>query len=348
MLTIENILGKHKYIKADLLIKAKELNISGYSKLSKDKLIEAILFTNNIPLSKTERKQSKIKSQPKKTIPKPLKNNVWNTYIGREKGIGECFTCHQEIDSKHFECGHVLAEKEGGDITVDNLRPVCSLCNKSMGTTNMNDFKDKLSKSSNIIIFTHFLQKYKFLLQQPTKTFINYSLNIHQQNYISNDKELIKKMNYESLLFENIKELWCNTDRINEFISLYQKDKNTIKDSIDYINKNNNTFNNKKDISYTEIHKDKLIRWLVDNNLIVIDVTNKKIEVKSKEQIIKENCRCKEPYMLYRSSSMHNNNGGILSMWNIPEYITCDTCGDEIKNPKYNSNNRRRVSMALY
>ena len=118
MTTIENILGKQKYIKADLEVKAKELGIKGYSTLSKEKLTEAILNTNGIKLEKTEIVKSK--SHVKKTIPKTLRNDVWNTYIGREKGIGECFACHQEIDSKHFECGHVIAEIDGGDITVDN------------------------------------------------------------------------------------------------------------------------------------------------------------------------------------------------------------------------------------
>ena len=51
--------------------------------------------------------------------------------------IGNCFCCQDEIDSKHFECGHVIAKSKGGDTSIDNLRPVCSLCNKSMGTKNM-------------------------------------------------------------------------------------------------------------------------------------------------------------------------------------------------------------------
>ena len=37
----------------------------------------------------------------RKTIPKALKNKVWDTYIGIEKGIGKCFCCQKEIDSKN-------------------------------------------------------------------------------------------------------------------------------------------------------------------------------------------------------------------------------------------------------
>jgi hypothetical protein len=221
-----------------------------------------------------------------------------------------------------------------------------------MGTTNMNDFKDKLAKSSKIIILNQFLQKYMFLSQQPTTSIkLNYGFGINGFNTNSiincNDNELLKEMKYDNLLFENIKELWCHIDRINEFILLYQKDKNTTKDSIDYIaeNNNNNIYNRQTlDTSYKQIYKDKLIRWLADNNMIVVDITNKKIEVKEHKQIIKENCSCKkENYGLYRrlyNELSYDNNNSIsdyISGLNKPKYINCSLCGDEIINPNYNN-----------
>lgn len=77
---------------------------------------------------------------PRKTIPKALKNKVWDHYIGSEFGKGQCYCCKKNIDSKDFECGHVKAVKFGGQNTLENLRPICSCCNKSMGTQNMNQF----------------------------------------------------------------------------------------------------------------------------------------------------------------------------------------------------------------
>jgi len=78
----------------------------------------------------------------RKSIPKTLKNKVWDRYIGKEKGVGDCFCCKKEIDSKNFECGHVVAVANGGKNTLGNMRPICGICNKSMGTENMIQFKD--------------------------------------------------------------------------------------------------------------------------------------------------------------------------------------------------------------
>lgn len=78
----------------------------------------------------------------RKSIPKTLKNKVWDHYIGKEKGIGNCFCCQKEIDSKNFECGHVVAVADGGKNTLENMRPICGVCNKSMGTENMFQFKN--------------------------------------------------------------------------------------------------------------------------------------------------------------------------------------------------------------
>jgi hypothetical protein len=83
-------------------------------------------------------------SKYKKTqIPKTVKCKVWDIYIGKEQGVGKCYVCEDQIDSKHFECGHIIAERMGGETTIENLRPVCSLCNKSVNTKNMKDFKCK-------------------------------------------------------------------------------------------------------------------------------------------------------------------------------------------------------------
>lgn len=77
------------------------------------------------------------------SLPATVRNVVWNTYIGVDNKSGICLCCNSEkIGYANFECGHILARANGGNDTIGNLRPICSLCNKSMGTKNMRDFID--------------------------------------------------------------------------------------------------------------------------------------------------------------------------------------------------------------
>jgi hypothetical protein len=75
-------------------------------------------------------------------INKQIRDSVWDTYIGANEGKGSCY-CNDDhiIDSKHFECGHVVSRHNGGADSVENLRPVCEKCNKYMGTMDMNEYK---------------------------------------------------------------------------------------------------------------------------------------------------------------------------------------------------------------
>jgi len=76
-----------------------------------------------------------------KTIPKPLREQVWRKDNKNITSI--CPICNQnEITAFNFECGHIIAESKGGTLTIDNLRAICGSCNKSMGTRNMNEFRD--------------------------------------------------------------------------------------------------------------------------------------------------------------------------------------------------------------
>ena len=86
----------------------------------------------------------KPKKYKKKSIPKSLKKLCWDTYIGPELGQANCLSCnHQTIRQIEFHCGHVISEKNGGETKIDNLRPICSQCNLSMGTMDMYEFRKK-------------------------------------------------------------------------------------------------------------------------------------------------------------------------------------------------------------
>lgn len=81
----------------------------------------------------------------KQSIPKKLKQLVWDSYIGNEKGIGICQCCQKEsIAQMSFHCGHIISEFNGGKLNVNNLKPICSLCNGSMGKMNMDEYMEKI------------------------------------------------------------------------------------------------------------------------------------------------------------------------------------------------------------
>jgi len=98
---------------------------------------------------KEENKEETSVQQPykKKAIPKSLKMLVWHTYIGKEVGLAKCLCCkNKEITQMDFDCGHVVAESRGGVTTVNNMRPICAKCNRSMKAMDMNDFIEKYFK----------------------------------------------------------------------------------------------------------------------------------------------------------------------------------------------------------
>lgn len=79
----------------------------------------------------------------KQKIPAALKKLVWNKHIGGHAGEAKCMCCRvTTISQVSFNCGHVVAEKNGGKLELPNLRPICQNCNSSMGTRNMDEFID--------------------------------------------------------------------------------------------------------------------------------------------------------------------------------------------------------------
>ena len=90
--------------------------------------------------SKTEEKET----TKKKKIPKSVKTHIWNLYIGPQINEHRCLCCKKSlIKITDFETGHVVSEKDGGSLEITNLRPICAVCNHSMGTMNMIEFVKK-------------------------------------------------------------------------------------------------------------------------------------------------------------------------------------------------------------
>jgi 5-methylcytosine-specific restriction endonuclease McrA len=70
----------------------------------------------------------------KATIPAAIREQIWLRQFGKVfEGKCPVAWCQNMIDVYNFESGHNIPESKGGKTTPDNLIPICSRCNKSMG-----------------------------------------------------------------------------------------------------------------------------------------------------------------------------------------------------------------------
>ena len=82
------------------------------------------------------------------SCPQSVKETLWRKYFGNTL-TGECYVCGKPIDYTSFEVGHNKPHIKGGKWNVNNLRPLCRSCNRSMGTMTVETFKKKhFSKKS--------------------------------------------------------------------------------------------------------------------------------------------------------------------------------------------------------
>lgn len=80
------------------------------------------------------------KSNKRKSIPKRIKDMVWEQSMGQNKAEGPCFCCKKIINITDYHCSHIISVSNRGSDTLENLKPLCAQCNLSMGTMNMYDF----------------------------------------------------------------------------------------------------------------------------------------------------------------------------------------------------------------
>ena len=84
----------------------------------------------------------------KEYIPKALREQIWLEYIGK-KYESKCtiIWCKNIISVFDFHMGHNLPESKGGNIDINNLRPICARCNLSMSDNYSIDEWNKLGNN---------------------------------------------------------------------------------------------------------------------------------------------------------------------------------------------------------
>jgi hypothetical protein len=69
-------------------------------------------------------------------ISKAMKKRVWEKCVDNM-----CEICEDEIDQYNFEAGHIISRALGGQVSIENLIPICFDCNRGMGTRNAYEYK---------------------------------------------------------------------------------------------------------------------------------------------------------------------------------------------------------------
>jgi 5-methylcytosine-specific restriction endonuclease McrA len=72
----------------------------------------------------------------KQKIPLALREQVWLFHLGDKYFKQKCnvIWCENIITPFSFEAGHNIPESKGGTTDINNLRPICGKCNRSMGS----------------------------------------------------------------------------------------------------------------------------------------------------------------------------------------------------------------------
>jgi 5-methylcytosine-specific restriction endonuclease McrA len=85
----------------------------------------------------------------KKKIPVAIREQIWIRTFGKAFQ-GKCPTrwCQNTITVFDFQAGHNIPESKGGQTSPENLVPICSRCNSSMGNQYTFVEWDALSKKS--------------------------------------------------------------------------------------------------------------------------------------------------------------------------------------------------------
>lgn len=73
-------------------------------------------------------------------INKKLRRIVWRKR-NNDTLTGNCYVCQKNLQYEEFECGHVVSVFAGGVSSVDNLEPICRMCNSDMGIEHLETFK---------------------------------------------------------------------------------------------------------------------------------------------------------------------------------------------------------------
>ena len=95
--------------------------------------------------SKSNKKDTRYK---KANIPKAIREQCWLATMGK-KYESKCYVnwCTNMINVFDFHVGHDIPESKGGELDIQNLKPICARCNLSMSDNYTIEEWNKLSNT---------------------------------------------------------------------------------------------------------------------------------------------------------------------------------------------------------
>jgi hypothetical protein len=254
-----------------LFKKGLHINSDKYTKIINEELnIFQIITTTN---------------KPKEKIPSALRNTLWSTYFDNIlNGICQCCKI-ENISKNNFDCGHIISEKNGGTVTLKNLRPICRSCNSSMGIQNMDDFITNCG-------FDKGDSKDKIVVKEDVE---NKKVIKKVVKEDSDNESVVKKIKNKKVIKKVVKEESDNESVVKEI-----KNKKVIKKVVKEESDNESVVKEESDNEsiVKEIKNKKVIKKVVeeesDNESVVKKIKNKKVikkvveEESDNESVVKE------------------------------------------------------------
>lgn len=91
-----------------------------------------------LKIRSTVGKKGRVQASPpykKAAIPKALRETLWVKTFGKQfEAKCSVSWCLNKITVYDFQAGHNVPECKGGKTVLENLKPICSRCNLSMGS----------------------------------------------------------------------------------------------------------------------------------------------------------------------------------------------------------------------
>ena len=111
---------------------------------SRDSRIKELESSNQANTRRIAELESLLRQRDKprrKSLNAALRMGLWNSEFGEKNANGQCYCCTREVTQQNFEAGHIISVANNGPDHLSNLRVVCRKCNLSMGTQDMNVFR---------------------------------------------------------------------------------------------------------------------------------------------------------------------------------------------------------------